>query len=301
MNELEFLEVLNSIDDDLILNAQTIPGRKYPLSRFGLRSAVLAAVLCLLTASVAAVTIGVRIWTGSEQVVHFEHDFGGLIPFTSRVTTIEYDLQPRSIQLPLQWTQELTGAWKSFGYSYDHFNGVDLRNDDGRRIDFGGVPRLEQLLGLDFISGELLDQAAPQSYVTLAVTAPERCAQQLRREGMVTPDGVVIYLPLQIDSEDIDYCGLSIFLPLTDSFAQYYASHAVLSSVYNQELRQSTLYSGELEIVILENTPGEEDPLSGFAAWEHGGIGYLIEIKTTRDCAASSMELLTPYLNDLEE
>lgn len=295
MNAFEFLEEMNGIDEELILNAQTVPRRA--MRRIGLRAAVLAAALCLLTVSVAAVTIGVRIWTGNEQVVHFEHDFGGLFPFTSKVATIEYDLHPQNTRLPLGWQQELTVAWKSFGYSHEHFSGIDLRTDDGRRVNFGGISELERLFDLELHCNERLRRTAERSFLTLAVTDSDRCADQLRNEGTVTPDGLVVYLPIDSDREDIDYCGLSIYIPLTESFAQIYSSHAVLSSVYMQDLKQTTV----ADAILLVNEAGEGDPMSGFAAWESGGIGYLLELKTTADADLDVVELLTPYLTETEE
>ena len=292
MNSFEFLEELSNIDEDLILSAQTVPEQPLCFRRMGVRAAVLAATLFLLSVSVAALSIGVRIWTGKEQVVHFEHDFGGLIPFASKVTTIEYDLLPVSAELPLEWSRELTASWKAFGYDDSYFTGVELRSDDGSRLDFGGIRGLERLLGMDLAAGSDLEHA----FVTLSVTDPARCAEQLRQEGSITPDGLIIYLPIEIQSEQVDYCGLNIYLPLTDSFAQHYGSHVVLSSVYLQDLRQHT--AGDA--VVLVNEPGEGDHMSGFAAWEKDGIGYLLELRTIRDADVDVLELLLTYLG-LEE
>lgn len=297
MNSYEFLDELNEIDDDLILNAQNLPAKGCPIQRFSLRAAALAAVICLLTISAAAVTIGVRIWTEQEQVVHFEYDIGGYFPFKSKVTTIEYELEPQDVRLPLIWQTELTSAWKSFGYSYDYFSGVELRTEDGSREDFGGIDGLEQLLGIELRCNGLVQDASRRSFVTLSVTDPQRCGEQLRTDGTVTPDGLVIYLPMDLGREDIDYCGLNIFIPLTESFAHSYSSHPVLSSVYMQDLKQICLE----DAVLLVNEAGERDAMSGFAAWESGGIGYLIELKTNENAQLDIAALLTPYLTETEE
>lgn len=302
MNEFEFLEAINEIDDDLILSAQTIPVKKHRVHQLGARAAAVAAIICLLSITVAAVTISVRIFTSDREVPNYEYYYGGPLSLNSKITTIEYDLQPQKAEIPLKWTEELSKAWKSFGYDYGYFTGTNLKNSGGSRMDFGGITQLEQLLGIELAGSEEMELITNSAFVTLAVTDQERAAGQNRTEGIVSPDGLVVYLPLEMDMGDVDFCGLSIFVPLTESFAEQYASHAVLSSVWKQDLNQTRITSaGGIEIILLENTPSDGDPLSGFAAWEQNGIGYLVEIKTYPDSEMTPGELLMPYLEQLED
>ena len=173
-------------------------------------------------------------------------------------------------------------------------------------LDYAGE-ELEQLLQIRFTSSSELEAVTRGAYVTLAITDQERAAVQYRSEGIVSPDGIVIYLPFSRDSESgvdpniVNYCGLSIFVPLTDSFARQYASHSVLSSVYNSDFQQiRQVSSGGVEMILLENEPYMDYPLSGYAAWEERGIGYLVELKCNNGSRTAPIEILMPYLENLE-
>ena len=175
-------------------------------------------------------------------------------------------------------------------------------------MNFGSISDVEKLLGTSLTSSSELEQITQGAYVTLAITDPDRAGLQLRTEGIVSPDGILVYLPFRnhretgLDPDVVDYCGLRVFIPLTEAFAQRYAEHAVLSGVDQQEFDQSRFYSsGNVEVILLENYWQEEyDTPRGYAAWECGGIGYLVELKNMPDAKESPVELLKPYLEELE-
>lgn len=307
MNHVDFLKQFIEIDDDLLLKAEQPLTRKSHSRRMitNIVAAILA--LCLLSITVAAVTINVRIFTSADMILNYEDYYLGFPPLSSKVTTIEYELYPQDIKIPLHWKEELTDAWKGFGYTYDHFTGIDLKDSNGKRVDFGGIAQIEQLLCFRLASSEELRQVTQSAYVTLVVTDQDRAAEQIRSEGILSPDGLVIYLPFSrnaeagLDPELVDYCGLSIFVPLTESFAGEYASHSVLSGVYKQDLTQTSLLSdGGIEIIMLGNTAHNGDALNGFAAWEYEGLGYLVEMRTNRNVEINPRDVLMPYLEHLE-
>lgn len=308
MNSFDLFEALTDIDDDLIMNAQFTPSKKRHIRRLSLRIAAVACVICLSALTATAITIGVQIRNSSEVATNYNNFLIWNLSVSSKVTTVEYQLCAQDITPPLQWEDALTSAWKGFGYSYEHFSGIHLQDDDGNRIKFESIAEIEQLLGISLVYSEELEEITKGAYVTLAVTDHIRAAEQFRREGIVTPDGLIIYLPFVcnkqngFDPELVDYCGLNIFVPLTDSFAEKYAFHPVLSSVYGQDLRRTSMVAdSNLNIVILENTVEDDAPLSGYAAWEHKGIGYLVEMKTNWSANTCPGEILIPYLKTLEE
>ena len=312
MNSIDFLKELNEIDDDLLMNAELPPKRKasIPFSRIGIKAAVVALLLCLIPATVIAVTIGVKILVSQEEIPNYgDYMLGGIVSVESKVTTIEYELSPQRIEVPLQWEEKLTDAWKGFPYSYDNFTGIDLKNTQGSRIDLGGIAEIETLLGTTLTTSDELEQVTQGAYVSLILTDQERAAAQLRSEGIVSPDGILIYLPFRNDQEAglgpevVDFCGLQIFIPITASFADQYAEHCVMSSVNQQNLAQSSFFSsGNIEVILLENRWQDDwDAPRGYAAWEQSGIGYLVELKCAADTKESPGELLRPYLENLEE
>ena len=311
MKRIDFLKELNEIDDDLLLDAELPLKREkhIPFKKIGVQAALIVLVLCLIPATVLAVTIGVRILVSQEEIPNYsDYLTGGFLHIDSKVTTIEYELAPHPIDVPLQWEEKLTDAWKGFPYGHSNFTGIDLKDAEGRRINFGSISDMEKLLGTSLSSSHELEKITQGAYVTLAITDPDRAAAQLRTEGIVSPDGILVYLPFcnhretGLDPDVVDYCGLRIFIPLTEAFAQRYAEHAVLSGVDQQEFDQSRFYSsGNIEVILLENHWQEEyDTPRGYAAWECGGIGYLVELKNMPDAKESPVELLKPYLEELE-
>ena len=311
MKRIDFLKELNEIDDDLLLDAELPLKREkhIPFKKIGVQAALIVLVLCLIPATVLAVTIGVRILVSQEEIPNYsDYLIGGFLHIDSKVTTIEYELAPHPIDVPLQWEEKLTDAWKGFPYDHSNFTGIDLKDADGRRINFGSISDMEKLLGTSLTSSQELEQITQGAYVTLAITDPDRAGLQLRTEGIVSPDGVLVYLPFRnhketgLDPDVVDYCGLRVFIPLTEDFAQRYAEHAVLSGVDQQEFDQSRFYSsGNIEVILLENHWQEEyDTPRGYAAWEKDGIGYLVELKNMLDAKESPVELLRPYLENLE-
>lgn len=311
MNRIDFLKELNEIDDDLLLDAE-LPLKQeklIPFRKIGVQAALIVLVLCLIPATVLAVTIGVRIWVSQEEIPNYsDYLVGGFLHIDSKVTTIEYELAPQAIEVPLQWEEKLTDAWKGFPYDHSNFTGIDLKDAEGRRMNFGSMAAIEKLLGTTLTSSHELEQITQGAYVTLAITDPDRAAAQLRTEGIVAPDGIVVYLPFRnhketgLDPDVVDYCGLQVFIPITEAFAERYAEHSVLSGVDQQEFDQSRFCSsGSIEVILLENHWQEEDDAPrGYAAWECGGIGYLVELKNMPDAKESPVELLKPYLEELE-
>jgi hypothetical protein len=311
MKRIDFLKELNEIDDDLLLDAELPLKREkhIPFKKIGVQAALIVLVLCLIPATVLAVTIGVRILVSQEEIPNYsDYLMGGFLHIDSKVTTIEYELAPHPIDVPLQWEEKLTDAWKGFPYDHSNFTGIDLKDAEGRRMNFGSISDVEKLLGTSLTSSQELEQITQGVYVTLAITDPERAAAQLRTEGIVSPDGILVYLPFRnhketgLDPDVVDYCGLRVFIPLTEAFAERYAEHAVLSGVDQQEFDQSRFYSsGNVEVILLENHWQDEyDTPRGYAAWEKDGIGYLVELKNMPDAKESPVELLRPYLENLE-
>lgn len=308
MNAMDFLQELSEIDDCLLLKAATVPSRKHSARKMGLRIALVAALISLLAMTATAVTVGVRIIADGGQILNHDRFLSGGYNHYTPVATVEYELRAQDVSLPLLWTEELTKAWKSFGYDYRHFTGIELRDEQGRRICYGGISEIEGLLDVNLLSGEKLENAVRGAYVTLVVTDQERAAEQLRTEGMVSPDGIVLYFPFDlnkaegVDIRTVDYCGLTIYLPLTRSFADKYAIHNVVSAIAKQNLKQSDLTSkGKVEVVLLENTKEQDSPMNGYAAYGKSGIGYLMELKTQAGVTALPGELLLPYVEELEE
>ncbi|MBR6825100.1 MAG: hypothetical protein IKM59_00995 [Oscillospiraceae bacterium] len=309
MNELEFLEVLNDIEDDLILNAKKPVPKKSPVPALLAKVAVVAAILCMLSLSVMAVSFSIRVLRSEDRVPIHEFFLGGIFAPTSKVTTVDYDLQPQRIRLPSQWIDTLTEGWETFGYDYRYFRTQDLKSPTGSRMDFGGVSQLEELLGVELVSSPELDEAVRGAYVTMVITDSHRAIEEYERKKQITPDGLVIYLPFRtgktegLSAETVRYCGIHIYLPITESFADSYQSHVVLSGVGDQDLQKRDYRSrGNIDTVLLTNTPSAaEDPLKTFAAWEYRGVGYLLELKTHHSTCTDPVQLILPYLEHLED
>lgn len=308
MNETEFLRVLNDIDDDLILNAKEPLAPKPHVPAILAKMGVAAAIICLLSISVMAVSFGVRIMGSDSRVPIGDNFLWGIFSPSSKVTTVDYSLGAQKADLPAQWIQALTEAWNSFGYDHKYFKGMDLRDKEGNRIDYGTITKVEELLGLPLVSSPEIETACRSAFVKLVITDPERATAELENRGEITPDGIEIYLPFptenggELDSQIVDYCGLYLYIPLTDSFVNNYKSHVVLSGAGDQDLREQKYVSrGGVETILLANTQSREESMKAYAAWECRGIGYLLEMKTYAGVTAEPVGLILPYLENLEE
>ena len=129
MNRIDFLKELNEIDDDLLLDAELpLKQEKHiPFRKIGVQAALIVLVLCLIPATVLAVTISVRILVSQEEIPNYsDYLVGGFLHIDSKVTTIEYELAPQAIEVPLQWEEKLTDAWKGFPYDHSNFTGIEF-------------------------------------------------------------------------------------------------------------------------------------------------------------------------------
>ena len=308
MNELDFLKALNDVEDDLILDAKKPIGAKKHLPSFLGKLGVAAAILCLLSVTVMAVSFSVRIIGSDQRVPIHEGYYMGIFTPSSKVITVDYSLEVQDLQLPTQWIDDLTAEWKAFGYDYSYFQGIDLRNARGSRMDFGSISALENLLGISLVSSPELDEAFRSAYVSLVITDWERASAELREEGRIYPDGLRVYLPLMVEnqgklsSDVVEYCGLNIFIPLTDSFTESYRSHVILSGDGEQDLTQSSYTSPTgIQTHVLANKQSRSDPMKAYGAWEHKGVGYLLEMKTHYNTTADPAAIIMPYFENLED
>ena len=238
MNRIDFLKELNEIDDDLLLDAELPLKREkhIPVKKIGVQAALIALVLCLIPATVLAVTIGVRIWVSQEVNPNYsDYLIGGFLHIDSKVTTIEYELAPHPIDVPLQWEEKLTDAWKGFPYEHSNFTGIDLKDAEGRRINFGSISDMEKLLGTSLTSSHELEQITQGADVTLAITDPDRAGLQLRTEGIVSPDRILVYLPFRNHKEtgldpDAENFPIGITVPIRASIMSIFCTYLILKS-----------------------------------------------------------------------
>lgn len=308
MDELNFIQALTDIEDDLILYAKKPVTPKRSISSLFGKIGVAAALLCLLSVTVMAVSFSVWVLSSDHRVPILEAYYMGVFTPSSKVTTVNFDLEAREITIPQRWTEDLTAAWNIFGYDHKYFKGIDLKEKDGSRIDFGSIAQIERLLRLGLVSSPEIDGATGSAFVSLVIVDSERTSREWERKGTVTPDGIRIYLPFRLDGQIglnddvIEYCGLHIFIPLTESFATEYRSHVVLSGDGSQDLQERKILSqGGIETVLLANNRSEYEATKAFAAWEYQGVGYLLEMKTHDSVTADPGEIIMPYLTNLED
>ena len=311
MNEMEWIEVFGDIEDDLILDAKKPIAPKSRISSVLGKIGVAAAIFCLLSISVMAVSFGVRVMGSEERVPIGHFSFLGMFAPSSKVTTVDYSLEPQKIQVPSDWKRCLTEAWKAFGYDHKYFHGTDLKTSDGERICFSGLWEIEESLGCSFVHSAEIQYAVKSAFVKLVITDTARGEKEFADRGEITPDGIEVYLPFEtvkggnLDPQAVEYCGLYLYIPLTKSFADRYRSHVILSGVGDQDLKEGKYVSKSgVEVALLSNTLNpEEEPMQVYAAWEHEGIGYLLEMRSHLWAEADKepVQMILPYLEHLEE
>lgn len=309
MNEMDLYGAFTDIEDDLLLDAKKPIKYRHGIPTVIRKIGAVAAVLCLLSVSAMAVSFGVRIMESEERVPIGHFSFMGMFAPSSKITTVDYSLEAQKIDLPKAWEENLTEEWERFAYDHRYFKGVDLRDQEGKRINFHGISEIKEALGLSVVSSAEMGKVVKSAFVKLVVTDPERAGKEFADRGEITPDGIEIYFPFEtvkggkLDPQTVDYCGLYLYIPLTESFADQYRSHVVLSGVGNQDLKEEKYVSeGGVEVALLSNTISKEEPMQVYAAWEHEGIGYLLEMRTymATEPDKEPVDMILPYLEHLE-
>lgn len=301
MNSFAFWEEMTDIDDALLQNAETVPHKKRTATKRLVALGIAAAMVVMLAASAFAVGLGVNILRNGNTEAYEEYLSNAWlsIHYSSVVMRIDYALQEQAPSVPEEWIEALTKAWTDFPYDCRHFTGTELLEETGARKRFDGIEELEDLLNIGLVNSPALDEQIRGGYVTLVISDPQEAQREFETSGRVTPDGIILYFPLE-KADGVEYCGMSVYLALKESFLEEYSSHEVLSGIPNQNFTQRSLHTqGGIEVAVLQNEPQEGYQASGYLAWCENGIGYLIEIKCLRSAPHAPADLITPYLEDL--
>lgn len=94
---------------------------------------------------------------------------------------------------------------------------------------------MEKLLGTSLTSSHELEQITQGADVTLAITDPDRAGLQLRTEGIVSPDGILVYLPFRNHKEtgldpDAENFPIGITIPIRASIMSIFCTYLILKS-----------------------------------------------------------------------
>lgn len=309
MKAYELFEALTDLDDELLMKAESAPKKSYRVQKMGLRAALIAATVSMLTATVVAISVSVKILRSEEFVSFYDYldNSSFYWEYASQITTIDFELEEQNMDIPVQWSDQLTQSWENFVYDHQYFTGVDVTDGTGNRMAFESIGVLGDFLDCHFTTSDQLDGLIQGVYITMVVTDTERAAQEYQAAGCVTPDGLAIYCVLSrggetgLNADIMQYSGLTIYLPCTQSFARQYANHSVLSSVQNEEFEQGQyITSGNVKIMLVQNRSLAYYQPTGYAAWCEGGIGYLLEARCYRNAAHAPLEMILPYLENLK-
>lgn len=309
MKSYELFEALTDLDDELLMKAESAPKKSYPVRKMGLRAGLVAAMAAMLAITVAAVSVSVKILKSVEIASYYDYlDGSGFYwEYDSPITTIDFELKEQSLDIPTQWSEQLTQSWEDFAYDYRYFTGTEVTDGAGNRMQFESLGALGDFLDCRFTTSDELDALIQGVYVTMVVTDTQRAEQEYQAAGYVTPDGLMVYCVLRRDggtglnADIMQYSGLTVYLSCTRSFSGQYASHPVLSSVQNEEFEQSRyVTSGDVEIKLVQNRPSAYYQPTGYAAWCENGIGYLLETRCYRNTAHGPLDMILPYLENLK-
>ncbi len=311
MKEEKLWNALTDIDEDMILEAGQIPDRRIHSNRLALRIALIAAVLSLLSLTVAGLSIGILYYSDTEpETMEMEYYPGFSLSGESYGATVRFDMEPRDIVLPEDWLAALREAWDSFPYEKAYFTGVELREATGERRNFQSLWDLEELLGIPLVSSPELDAATIGVFGELVICDPVEKERKCKEGEDLTPDGILIYVTLDPgELEDragrlAEYFTLKLYIPLSRSFCEAYESLTIQPEADGGRFRGTTVNSeGGIQTAVLESIweSTYSQFYSAYGLWEHKGIAYVLETVLALGDPLSEPELLQPYIIRLEE
>ncbi len=311
MREEVLWNALTEIDEDMILEAGQTPDRKTHSSRLALRIALIAAVLSVLSLTVAGLSIGILYYSDTEpETMAMEYYPGFFLSGESYGATVKFDMEAHNIVLPGDWLAALREAWDSFPYEKTYFTGVELRKITGERRNFHSLSALEELLDIPLVSSPEIDAATIGVFGELVICDPVEKEKNCKEGADLTPDGILIYVTLDPrELEDragrlTEYFTLKLYIPLSRSFEEAYGSLSIQPEADGGRFRGTTVNSeGGIQTAVLESTWESEYSqfYSAYGLWEHKGIAYVLEVALALGDPLSDPELLQPYIIRLEE
>ena len=302
---------LTEIDEDMILEAYQPTEPKNHGNRLALRITLLAAVISLLSRTVAGLSIGVFYDSDRKpETLKMEYYPGVAFFGESYGASVKFDMEPQKISIPEDWLADLQEAWDSFPYDKTHFPTVELREQGGGRRNFGSLPALGNLLGIPLASSPEIDAATIGVFGELVICDPAATEKDLEKGGSLSPDGILIYVALAPgDLEEragqlTQYFTLKLYIPLTTSFESAYGSMTVQPEADGGRFQAATVNSaGRIQVSVLESTWESEYSqfFTTYALWEHKGIAYVLEAAFDLGDPLWEQALLEPYVIRLEE
>ena len=311
MKEEKLWNALTEIDRDLILDAAQPLERKPYRNRLPLRIALIAAVISLLSLTVAGLSIGIRYFSDMEpETVAIEYYPGVVFSGESYGATVKFNMEPQEITLPEEWLRILRQAWDSFPYDKAHFPRVELREDGGGRKNLGTLSAVETLLGIPLTHSPEIDGATIGVFGELVLCDPVETEKALNRGETLYPDGILLYVTLdpgeleERTGQLTQYFTLKVYIPLTTVFESGYGSMTVQPEADGGRFRATTVNSaGRIQVSVLESTWESEYSqfYTTYGLWEHKGIAYVLEAAFSLGDPLWGQALLEPYVIRLEE
>lgn len=301
MNSWDIFETLGEVEEELLLTSKPCG---FHWGKGGLRILLIAAVICLLVGTALAVGLGARVSYGRQTVslqgVSLSRPDDGSQSLSYHTAQVQYDLHTVEIKNAALFTEALTDAWAvSSGKTL-----YDLKKADGSAQNLGTIAATEALLGISLMESAELSALIRGIYVTMVIADPQRAAADYAQEGQICPDGLILYLSLRrgaasenaLDARLVSECGITIFVPLTESFVRTQQ----VQTLYSHERQGGFTESGLMtqagkSLLLLENSSSELGQ-AGYAVWCDGGLGYLAHLKTYSNGYATPLSLLAPLL-----
>ena len=264
MKAWDIFEELSNLDEELFL---PLPAKKRTSKRSGLRIALIAAVIVLLMGTVLAVSLGVGVRYGKKTVyVHGVSLGSEQVELRYHTAELQYALRPVEIK---------TGGLSATSHCFD------------------SIDAAEEYFGLELMKSPQLESLVRNVSV---ISAGES-------------GGLILYLSLRrgedletaLDSRLVSECGITVFVALTDDFAQEQALQYLYAPEEAGGFQESGLITKKgKSLLLLENPNAGSVGRTGYAAWCEGGIAYLAHLKTYPDSYASPLSLLAPILEQVQ-
>lgn len=263
MKAWDIFEELGNLEEELFL--PVVPPKSKP-RRSWLRVALIAAVIGLLMGSVVAVGFGVGVHYGKKNVYIQGVSLGSeQVELSYHTAELQYSLRPVAV--------------KNSTFSAP--------------MHFDSIRAAEEYFGLALMKSPQLESLVRN----VSVTPAENSAGLIFYISLRRDEGSEAALDCRLVSE----CGITVFVALTEAFAQEEAIYCLYAPAEAGKFQESGLLTEQGKSLLLLENPNEDSLGStGYAAWCDEGIAYLAHLKTYPNSYATPLSLLAPLLEQLQ-
>lgn len=315
MNSMELMNSLTDLDDDILLEAESVPvkSRRRHTIRRAVMIAAAAALLCVgVFAAVDGFSLHITDVEWNMEEHHLSEEYYGTDSENLNFHYIEvaYELEPVAIRdaagrILKNYTTDALSARSHVADNVRYHCGDNLMDS---------VEGYEEFLGVELALTDQIREAAAEyipkqefDSITVSSVPMAQAKSEYAQIGTVSPSGIMLCFFLTEDDYDeaynyvnVDNVTVYIYMALDEDYAKECSKDTLASYEKEGALSQEKLLCGDIEVTILYNQPEEGFDGAAHAFYVVDGIYYKVSVWDALGDGDPKAELLS-YLEGLGE